>query len=312
MTRDLAAVSPAIPGGPEAASGPAVARSAGMPDFIVVGAMKCGTSTLQSQLAAQPGIFMTTPKEPNYFSDDAVFARGPAWYGALFAGANPGDLKGEASTHYTKLPTHPLTLARLTAAMPAPRIVYLIRDPVARAVSHYIHEWTMGEMSGDIEAAFDRHPELVDYGCYARQIAPWVEAFGREAVFLSSLEAMTADPQGLLTRVGAFLGHEGPLLWREERAQVNVSAERVRRLPLQGLLVDNPVATALRRALVPKALRDRIRRSRQMEDRPALTPALTARLEARFAEDHRDLVALFPDRPETRADIAMAYPFVPR
>ena len=45
-----------------------------LPDFLIVGAMKCGTSTLQAQLALQDGIFMTTPKEPNFFSDDAVFA----------------------------------------------------------------------------------------------------------------------------------------------------------------------------------------------------------------------------------------------
>lgn len=279
-----------------------------LPDFLIVGAMKCGTSTLQAQLALQPGIFMTTPKEPNFFSDDDVHARGLDWYKALFAGARPGDLKGEASTHYTKLPTYPDCLPRLTATLAAPRIIYLIRDPVARAVSHYIHEWTMGQMSGDIEAAFDRHPELVDYGCYARQIAPYVAAFGSDRVFLSSLEAMTASPQALLDRVCAFLGYEGRPVWREEKAQVNVSAERVRRFPLQGLLIDNPVATALRRTLVPKALRDRIRRSRQMAERPGLTPALTQRLEARFAADHRDLVTLFPDCP----DIAPAYPFLSR
>lgn len=282
--------------------------STDLPDFLIVGAMKCGTSTLQAQLTLQPGIFMTTPKEPNFFSDDDVHARGLDWYRALFSGARPGDLKGEASTHYTKLPTYPDCLPRLTATLAAPRIIYLIRDPVARAVSHYIHEWTMGQMSGDIEAAFARHPELIDYGCYARQIAPYVEAFGADRIFLSSLEAMTASPQALLERVCAFLGHEGRPVWREEKAQVNVSAERVRRFPLQGLLIDNPVATALRRTLVPKALRDRIRRSRQMTARPSLTPALRQKLEARFAADHRDLVTLFPDCP----DIAPAYPFLPR
>ncbi|NNF72213.1 MAG: sulfotransferase, partial [Rhodobacteraceae bacterium] len=95
------------------------------PDFILIGAMKCGTSTLASQLGAQPGLFMTTPKEPNYFSDDAIFARGPDWYGGLFDGAGPGDLRGEASTHYTKRPDYPDTIARMKAAVPAPRLVYM-------------------------------------------------------------------------------------------------------------------------------------------------------------------------------------------
>ena len=55
-----------------------------VPDFIIIGAMKCMTSTLHEQLAAQPGIQMSMPKEPCYFSDDAVYARGPEWYASLF------------------------------------------------------------------------------------------------------------------------------------------------------------------------------------------------------------------------------------
>jgi hypothetical protein len=277
-----------------------------LPDFLIIGAMKCGTSTLQAQLAAQPGLFMTTPKEPNFFSDDAVFARGLAWYESLFDAAAPGDLKGEASTHYTKLPTHPRTLDRLAPVLPGRRLIYLIRDPLDRAVSHYIHEWSMGRMAGEIEPAFARHPELVDYGRYGYQLAPWVAAYGREAILLISLEEMTRAPQAALDRVGAFLGRTG-LVWQDERAQENVSARRVRRLPLQGLLIDNPLATALRRSLVPKALRDRIRQARQMQDRPQLTPALRARLAAVFAEDHARLLALFPDGG---AQIAASYPFL--
>ena len=63
------------------------------PDFMVIGAMKCATSTLHEQLARQPGLFMSTPKEPNFFSDDDVHARGMAWYEALFADAPAGSLR---------------------------------------------------------------------------------------------------------------------------------------------------------------------------------------------------------------------------
>ena len=279
-----------------------------LPDFLIIGAMKCGTSTLQAQLVSQSGVFMSTPKEPNFFSDDAVYAKGIGWYEQLFDGAAPGDLKGEASTHYTKLPTYPETLPRLRQVLKAPKLIYLIRDPVARAVSHYIHEWTMGNMSADIEAAFENHPELVDYSRYAYQIEPYFEAFGRDAIFLSTLEEMTRAPQDFLNRVGAFLGMEPPLVWQAEQAQVNASAERIRQLPFHGLLVDNPVATMLRRALVPKAVRERIRHSRQMTTRPTISSERRRILEAAFAQDHARLVAMFPDCP----DIASAYPFLDR
>jgi len=73
------------------------------PDFIIIGAMKSATSTLHEQLALQPDFFMSTPKEPFYFSDDEVFSRGREWYLNLFSNAEPNQLCGESSTHYTKL-----------------------------------------------------------------------------------------------------------------------------------------------------------------------------------------------------------------
>ena len=278
------------------------------PDYIIVGAMKCGTSTLAAQLGAQDGIFMTTPKEPNYFSDDAVYARGADWYAALFDAAAPGDLLGEASTHYTKLPTHPRTLERLRADLPdlAPRLIYLIRDPLARAVSHHIHEWTQGVVGPDISEALTTHPEIAAYGEYARQIAPWVEAYGAEAVLVLTLEGMQADPQGTMDRVAAHLGRPG-LVWRDDLERMNVSAERIRRLPLQGLILDNPVATWLRRTLVPQSFRDRVKAARRMPERPALSEADRARLVALYTADRARLMQMFPNRP----DLDLAYPFVP-
>lgn len=277
-----------------------------LPNFIIIGAMKCGTSTLQAQLVHQPGVFMSTPKEPNFFSDDAIYANGLAWYEQLFETAASDDWKGEASTHYTKLPTYPETILRMQQVLKSPKFIYLIRNPVARAVSHYVHEWTMGNMSNDIDAEFDKHPELVDYGRYAYQIEPYLKSFGCQAIMLCTLEEMMRTPQEFLNRVGTFLELSGPLIWREEQTKVNVSAERIRRLPFHGLLVDNPFATALRRTLIPKSLRERVRNSRQMIDRPSLSSERRQALEVLFAKDHAELVSLFPDSH----NIDAAYPFL--
>lgn len=276
------------------------------PDFILIGAMKCGTTTLAAQLAVQPGLFMTTPKEPNFFSDDAVFARGADWYGQLFAAAPPGAITGEASTHYTKLPTHPATIDRLAATGLQPRFIYMIRDPVERAVSHYIHEWTTGVMGPDMAQAFADHPELVDYGRYGHQIAPWLDRFGADAVLLTSLEQMTRDPDAVLADVCRFIGLPTPPVWDQTLGAQNVSAERFRKLPLHGLLVGNPVARALRQVLVPKALRDRIRRARSIDERPKLPDALRRALERRFAADQALLARQFPGHPA----LDLCYPFL--
>jgi hypothetical protein len=237
---------------------------------------------------------MTTPKEPNFFSDGANFARGIDWYERLFAAAAPGDLKGEASTHYTKLPTYPDTLVRMQAVLPSPRLIYVVRDPIARAVSHYIHEWTEGRMSGDPAAAFERHPELVEYGRYGMQIEPFLKAYGREAVLLTSLERLKTNSDAELRRIAAHLDLAASPVWHADIAAQNVSAERIRKLPLHRLLVTNPVATALRRALVPQSVRRRIRDARKMGHRPELPESLVAQLRGVFAADLAELRSLFP------------------
>lgn len=265
------------------------------PDFVIIGAMKCGTSTLAAQLGAQAGIFLTTPKEPNFFSDDAVFAKGLPWYEALFDAAASDDLKGEASTHYTKLPAHPDTVARMKTVLQAPRLVYMVRDPVARAVSHFIHEWTERRMTGDLEQAITTYSELTDFGLYAKQITPFVEAYGKEAICLTSLELLKADPQRELARVAQHIGYSGSPIWHDDILAQNVSSERIRKMPFHAILMDNPVARGLRRTLVPQALRTRLARARQMNERPKLSTRAQAELRARFAEDQAHLSELFPD-----------------
>ena len=255
------------------------------PDFMIIGAMKSATSTLHEQLAATPGFFMSRPKEPNFFSDDSQWSRGLDWYAGLFAAAPPGALRGESSTHYTKLPTHLHTLDRLAASVRTRRFVYVMRHPVERLVSHYIHEWTQGVYRESIDEAFAMRPELVDYGCYARQLAPWLERFGARAVLPVFFERLTAAPENEFARITRFLGHVQPVSWPAQLAAQNVSRERLRKSALRDAIVASPLLTALRRKLVPRALRDRIKARWQMRERPALSDKARAEAERRFDAD---------------------------
>lgn len=263
-----------------------------LPDFVIIGAMKCGTSTLHAQLAAQPQFFMSEPKEPNFFSDDDIFAKGEAWYRGLFAAAPDGAIKGESSTHYTKLPTYLHTIERLAALMPEAKFVYVIRDPIDRLVSHYIHEWTQGVIACPIDEAIEKHPELVAYSRYAYQIEPWIARFGRDRILIVQFEAMTREPDAELKRVAAFLGAGDGAAWVADLEAQNVSAERIRRFPGYSLLVDNPAATFLRRRLVPQSLRDRVKSNLQMRERPDLNAERAAALTEIFARDFARLETL--------------------
>ena len=256
------------------------------PDFVIIGAMKCGTTTLHVQLGAQPGFFMSEPKEPCFFSDDMMFARGAAWYQGLFAGAREGDLRGESSTHYTKLPTYPRTIKRLRSELGDDlRFVYVMRHPVDRLVSHYVHAWTENEVRVSIDEVATSHPGLVDYGRYAMQLGPWIEAFGHDRVLPVFFERMTSRPQEELERICAFLGYPARPVWNESLSEWNVSSERLRKSALRDVVVNAPSVTWVRRTFVPKSWRNAVKGLWTMRTRPVLSPETKRRLEDIFDED---------------------------
>jgi hypothetical protein len=256
------------------------------PDFIIIGAMKCATSTLHEQLAAQPGIFMSTPKEPCYFSDDEIYERGQGWYTSLFAEAPPHALCGESSTHYTKLPTYRDTIARMRHLLSdRVRFIYVMRHPIDRLVSQYIHEWTQRVISKDINEAVNEHPELIDYSRYAMQLEPYLQTFGRERVLPLFFDRLTVAPQAELQRVCEFIGYQGNAVWHDELSEQNVSSERMRRSPARDLLINLPGLKQARRALVPKSMRERIKSLWMMKRRPELSEQNVTKLRAIFDED---------------------------
>jgi hypothetical protein len=256
-----------------------------LPHFIIIGAMKSATTSLQEQLVQQLGVFMCEPKEPNFFSDDNQYARGLGWYSGLFADAADGDLLGEASTHYTKLPTYPHAVARLKEHVPGARFVYVMRHPVDRLISHYVHEWSMGVYRCGINEAVERYPEMVAYGQYARQLAPYFETFGKQAVLPVFFDRMLKEPQSELERVCRFIGYGGEPQWSHDLKPSNVSSDRVRRFPLYSALVESGPATWLRRRLVPQSWRDAVKDHLTMKKRPELGAQTKAELMAVFDQD---------------------------
>ncbi len=262
-----------------------------LPDFMIVGAMKCATSTLHDQLALQPGMHMSTPKEPNFFSNDEIYRRGIEWYSSLFRD-DPDLLQGESSTHYTKMPTYPQTLPRmLEHGLAEVKMIYVIREPVSRLVSQYIHEWSQGFLKDDINTALKSFPILVDYSRYHYQYCALLEHFDPGQILVVFYEKLIAEPQDELERICRFLGYEGTPTWNFDLEAQNVSAKRIRKFPLYSLVVDSPVLAFLRRTLVPKALREAVKDRLVMKHRPVLSEDSLQQLRAIFDEDLKQLGA---------------------
>ncbi|CAB5123068.1 Sulfotransferase [Olavius algarvensis associated proteobacterium Delta 3] len=255
-----------------------------MPDFIIIGAMKCATTTLHEQLAQQPGIFMTEPKEPYFFSNDDVWAKGQEWYAGLYDSAALGDICGESSTHYTKLPTYPQTILRMLTHVPEAKLIYVIRHPIDRLISHYIHDWSERIIDEPIDEAIANRPELISYSKYAMQIRPFLENYGDDNVLLVFFEHLLLEPQQELERIARFIGYSDRPVWHRDSA-ANVSSKRMQRSLFRDAIVWNPFSTWLRRRLVPQATRDWVKGFWQMKKRPQLGERMRNELENIFDED---------------------------
>ncbi len=196
------------------------------PDFVIVGAMKAGTTSLYAELARHPGVFLPADKEPETLvscGDD--LARVRADYASLYAPAAAGQLCGEASTAYTKRPQHEDVAQRALALCEGRlKVIYLRREPIGRMVSQYWHEQGRGEQPKALAEALLTDPRYVDYSRYDWQIAPWKAAFGSSQVLELEFEALVAEREATLRRVARFLDIDPEPLLAAPAARANVSA----------------------------------------------------------------------------------------
>ena len=256
-----------------------------LPHFIIIGAMKSATSTLQDQLIQQDGICMCDPKEPNFFSDDEQYNKGIDWYTSLFSDFSEEVLLGEASTHYTKLPVYPKTVERLNKHLSGTRYIYVMRHPIDRLISHYIHEWSMGNFKCDINEAICRYPELVSYSCYSTQLQPYFVTFGNESVLPVFFDRLISHSQTELERVCQFIDYKLEPKWHHDLKAKNISNKRIRKFPLYGLLIESKVAKMIRRNLVPKRIRNLVKSKLRMQHRPVINEKNMKELETIFNKD---------------------------
>ena len=255
-----------------------------LPNFIIIGAMKCATSSLHEQLNQQPGIFMSELKDPNFFSNDEEYNKGSEWYLSHFEEANINDLIGESSTHYTKLPTYPHTIERLQKYLPDAKFIYVMRHPINRLVSQYIHEWSQRVISVGINESIDPHPELLEYSLYTKQLQPYFDTFGQERVLPIFFERMLTTPQTELERICRFIGYKDQPQWYQELNASNVSNQRMIKSAWRDAIVETPGLKQLRRLLIPKSFRTWVRSLWTIKKKPDLTAENIDRLTVIFDE----------------------------
>ena len=205
-----------------------------LPDFLIIGAQKAGTTALYAYLLRHPAIVGPSWKEVSFF--DRHFARGAKWYRGQFPNAlrlrlverrtGVAPIAGEASPSYL---FHPFAPERVAALLPDVRLVALVRDPVDRAFSHYQHEVAFGREPLSFEQALDQEEERMrgelermrdpayfshawwnytyaSRGLYAEQLERWLAVFPREQLLIVPSEDLLERPGETYSRVLEFLG----------------------------------------------------------------------------------------------------------
>jgi|tagenome__1003787_1003787.scaffolds.fasta_scaffold20775405_1 hypothetical protein len=183
-------------------------RSTGpLPNFLLIGAMKAGTTSMYHYLRAHPQVYMPTFKAPEFFAGKALSSRGVDWYRRQFADVDAGAVAiGEASNVYTKYPHYSGVPARIAELIPDVRLLYIVRDPVARIRSHYQTRAVEGSEKLPLGEAVASNSIYLDYSRYAMQIEQYLEHFSREQLLVTTAEALRNDRDSVMTEVYAFLG----------------------------------------------------------------------------------------------------------
>ncbi|ROO61666.1 sulfotransferase domain-containing protein [Micromonospora sp. Llam0] len=194
-----------------------------LPDFLIIGGQRCGTTSLHHYLAAHPQVRPATGKELQYFS--IHHGRGERWYRAHFPARPAGVRSFEASPYYL---FHPSVPGRVAAGLPQARCIALLRDPVERAYSHYLHTRSYGAEPlpfAEAVAAEERrladalrdgpdspaaHTALRNHsylarGRYAEQLRRWYAVLPADRLLVLRSEDMYVDPAGVYDRVLRFL-----------------------------------------------------------------------------------------------------------
>jgi hypothetical protein len=178
-------------------------------DFVVIGAMKCGTTALHHHLDRHPDLGLATAKELNFFFGDAPEGAGNSWRGVeWYERQLPGRaaLRGEASPGYTS-PDHPEAAGRMARLAPRARLVYLVRDPLGRALSQYRHHRRDGTERRPLEEALvDPRSHYVRRSLYAARLEPFLAEFPPRSVAVVHHDDLLRHTRDTVSAICRFLG----------------------------------------------------------------------------------------------------------
>jgi len=261
-----------------------------LPDFIIIGAQKCGTSSLHNYLDAHPDIGMSIEKEVQYFNEGYRWEKGLDWYKSRFR-EGPG-FKGEASPQYTWYPFHQQSAREMHKLLPDIKLIYMVRDPITRIASQYqdwvAQFWERGNFEQVMQSILSNPEDRYRVtSSYWYQLEHYLEFYSPAQIKVVAQEDMYHNRTETIQDIIGFIGADPDFksdIWEE---RIHTGEEKRRPNKLMQWVVGDWLRMQL---LEPRAISHRtayyIRQFIQMTGSPVERPNPTG-------EDEQKLIELF-------------------
>ncbi|WP_164089002.1 sulfotransferase [Sphingorhabdus sp. YGSMI21] len=251
-----------------------------LPNFFVIGTAKCGTTSLAQFFEQHPDVCFCEAHEPNFFAFDHYFQRGLKAYRHRYRHYKGEKAIGEKSWRYSCKDNYPEARDRMLAAIPTFKVIYIVRDPLPRALSMWreLRDGGQDRIPADPNEALSNEGIVVDSSRYARQLDHFEQKVGQENCKVMFFEDMVADPDSFYAALCEFLGIATFL--PAEAIHANVSTGQRSDTKILELIRATGLAGLLRR-WAPASLR---KAARGWVKRPVREVPITSETERRFFE----------------------------
>jgi hypothetical protein len=256
------------------------------PNFLIIGAMKAGTTSMHYYIGDHPQVFMPRANDLNFFIEEMNWSKGWAWYEEQFAGAGDAIAVGEVSPGYSFHPVRKGVPARIAASLPEARLIYIVRHPIERMRSQWVHRALRGMERRPLDRALLDDPRYLDRSRYGMQVAEYLRHFPRDQLFIVVTEQLATSQAAIMRGVYDFLGVDAG--WTGD-----VMDKRYNRTDIKQR---ERIPQAPPRALSRRALGALVRRSRPPRDprTAVLSDGVRAQLDVRLRDDVGQLRELMP------------------
>lgn len=267
---------------------PKTGRTA-LPNLIVIGAMKCGTSSLHRYLNLHPAVSMSRVKELDFFIEARAWGRGVAWYAGQFDAA--ASVRGESSPNYTDAHAFLGVPARMACVVPDAKLIYIVRDPIQRLIAQHVHHLSMGIEHRSF-AEVCRKRSYIERSMYWFQIKKYLAYFEASQILVVETEDLLKNRRDTMHRVFEFVGVQPELCSSSLRKEYNKTARKRQKTRVGSRLE----RTAFGRVIdkLPQPWRRYVRRGVYLPlSRPIERPTLTERQRLELVQCLRDDAAQF-------------------